>query len=380
MRDAERRAWEVVKRAYEERTPARAARRPGRRLVLALVVVLGALAAAVLSPPGRAVFHRVREAVGIQQAEPALFSLPAPGRLLVVSAEHGGVWLVHDNGLKRRLGAYDDAQWSPHGRFVIATRGDELIALDVDHGVRWSLARRGPVWPRWEGTRIDTRIAYMTPKGLRVVAGDGTGDHLLDRYAGDVPAAWEPARLHTVAYFAGGAIVLREADTRRLVWRAPIRVTPSALEWSSDGRYLAVTAQHRVIVFDAGGHLRRTVSSLGSELIDVAFRPRTHRLAVSVRLPRRSEVRIVDIDHAGRARLLFAGPGVFGDIAWSPDGGTLLVAWPTADQWLFLRGSRVRAVANIREQFPRADHQGPLLEVAGRWCCSSLGSRDAVGR
>jgi hypothetical protein len=369
VRDAENRAWGIVKRAYEERTPVRTTRRPSKRLVLALVVAVGAVVAAVLSPPGRAVFHRVRVAVGIQQAEPALFSLPAHGRLLVVSAEHGGVWLVHDNGLKRQLGSYDDAQWSPHGRFVVATRSNELVALDVDHGVRWSLARRGAVWPRWEGTLLDTRIAYLTSNGLRVVAGDGTGDHLLDRYAGDVPAAWEPARLHTVAYFAGGGIVLREADTRRLVWRAPIRVTPSALEWSTDGRYLAVKSEQRVIVLDAAGHVRRTVSSLGSELIDVAFRPGTHQLAVSVRLQRRSEVRLVDVDHPGRARLLFAGPGLFGDIAWSPDGGWLLVAWPTADQWLFLHGSRVRAVGNIEEQFPRADHQGPQLELAGRWCC-----------
>lgn len=369
MRDAENRAWQVVKRAYEERTPARSARRPGKRLVLVVAVAAGAIVAAVLSPPGRAVFQSVREAVGIKQAAPALFSLPARGRLLVVSAEHGGVWLVHDNGLKRRLGSYDDAQWSPHGRFVVTTRGNELVALDVDHGVRWSLARRGVTWPRWEGTRVDTRIAYLTPRGLRVVAGDGTGDHLLDRSAGNVPAAWDPARLHTVAYFAGGAIVLRAADTRRVVWRTPIRVTPSALEWSTDGRYLAVESAKRVIVLDAAGHVHRTVSSLGNRLIEVAFRPATHRLAVSVRLPRRSEVRLVDVDHPGSARLLFAGPGIFGDIAWSPVGGTLLVAWPTADQWVFLHGSRVQAVATINEQFPRADDKVPLLQFADRWCC-----------
>jgi hypothetical protein len=173
-----------------------------------------------------------------------------------------------------------------------------------------------------------------------------------------------------VAYFAGGAIELRGADSRRLVWRAPVPVRPSALEWSTDGRYLAVKSAKRVIVLDAAGHVHRTVSSLGSKLSDVAFRPGTHRLAVSVRLPRRSEVRLVDIDRPGSARLLFAGPGVFSDIVWSPDGGTLLVAWPTADQWVFLHGSRVRAVASIKEQFPRADDRAARLEFAGRWCCS----------
>jgi hypothetical protein len=48
----------------------------------------------------------------------------------------------------------------------------------------------------------------------------------------------------------------------------------------------------------------------------------------------------------------------------------LLVGWPTADQWLFLHGSRVHAVGNIREQFPRRDHKAPVLQFDGRWCCS----------
>ena len=185
--------------------------------MLVLVVVLCAIVAAVLSPPGRAVFHRVREAVGIQHAAPALFSLPAPGRLLVVSAEHGGVWLVHDNGLKRLLGSYSDAEWSPHGRYVVATEPNELVALDLDHGVRWSLARRGAsVAALGRDADVDTRIAYLTPSGLRVVAGDGTGDHLLDRHAGDGAAG-----LGSRAPPHGGLL-------RRRRDRAAARPTPAA--------------------------------------------------------------------------------------------------------------------------------------------------------
>ena len=70
----------------------------------------------------------MREAVGIEHAEPALFSLPAPGRLLVVSADDGGVWLVKSNGFMRKLGPYSDAEWSPHGLYVIATERNELVA------------------------------------------------------------------------------------------------------------------------------------------------------------------------------------------------------------------------------------------------------------
>jgi hypothetical protein len=370
VRQAEERAWQVVRQAFHERTPQPARSRASNRLLLAGVAVLAVVAvAAIASPPGRAVFQKVREVVGVQQAESALFSLPSKGRLLVVSSDNGGVWLVRDDGYKRRLGSYTDAQWSPHGLFVVATTAHQLVALDIDHGVRWTLPRRA-YWPRWEGSRVDTRIAYMTTSGLRVVAGDGTGDHLVDRYAQDVPPAWDPLRLHTVAYYSGGAIVLRNADTKRIVWRAPITVLPSDLTWSTDGRYLAVTSSHKVIVLDTRGRLHRTVTTLGEGFVGAAFQPHGHRLAVSLRTPRGSEVRVVDVDHPGHARLLFAGPGTFGDIVWSPDGRWLLLAWPTADQWLFLRGSRVHAVANIREQFPRHDGLGPLLQLDGRWCCA----------
>jgi hypothetical protein len=367
----EERAWEVVRRAFEEQgAPAPRRRNVSRSAVIvAALAAVGVVALAALSPPGHAVFQRVREAVGVEHAEPALFSLPAPGRLLVVSSDRGGVWLVRSNGFMRKLGPYSDAEWSPHGLYVVATEANALVALDPSGGVRWKLARRDPSWPRWEGTTTDTRVAYFAAGGLRVVAGDGTGDHLLDRYAGDVPPAWDPARLHTLAYYSGGAIVLRTADGK-LLWRTGIPTTPASLEWSTDGAYLAVTAPGKVVVLDARGRIRRTVSMLGSQLRQAAFRPGTHELAVVVRTPARSEVRLVDVDRPGQARLLFAGPGTFGDVVWSPERGWLLVNWPAANQWVFINGRRVHAVANIRQQFPRSDGLGPMLELAGRWCCS----------
>lgn len=364
----EDRAWEIVRRAFLERTPT--SRRASHKLVLAATAAaVAAVVVAALSPPGRAVFKSVRKAVGIEHAQPALFSLPAPGRLLVVSADDGGVWLVKSNGFMRKLGPYSDAEWSPHGLYVIATERNELVAFDPDGSVRWKLARHDPAWPRWEGTFTDTRIAYIAASGLRVVAGDGTDDHLLDAYAGDVPPAWDPVRLHTVAYYSGGAIMLRRADGS-VVWRTPIKVIPSNLEWSSDGRYLAVVSPKQIVVVDQRGHVHRTISMLGAELRQATFKPGTHEVAVVVRSAGRSEVRIVDIDHPGHARLLFAGPGTFGDVEWSPAGAWLLVNWPEANQWVFIKGKQVRAVANIRQQFARADGLGPMLELSGRWCCA----------
>jgi hypothetical protein len=81
-------------------------------------------------------------------------------------------------------------------------------------------------------------------------------------------------------------------------------------------------------------------------------------------------VRVADVDHPGSARLLFAGPGTFGDVVWAPTGSWLLVNWLDANQWVFIKGKQVRAVGNIRQQFARDDGLGPLLELSGRWCCS----------
>jgi hypothetical protein len=360
MSDAEERAWEVVRRAFEERTP-QPRRRPHARLAVgALAVVAAAVVLAALSPPGHAVFETVRKAVGVEHAAPELFSLPGGGRLLVVSGNE--VWLVQPDGARQSLGPYMDAAWSPHGLYVVATRANELVALDPHGNVRWTLARRDPSWPTWTGTRTDTRIAYDSADGLHVVAGDGTDDYLLDRHAGKVPPAWDPARTFTLAYYSGGAIDLRES-TGKLVWRRYISVLPTSLAWSSDGRYLAVFSQSRVVVLDASGRLHRTVSILGATLFTGAWAPKSHRLAVSVRLSGRSELHVVDVDRPGHGHLVLAGPGAFGDVAWSPTGSTLLVDWLTANQWVFVTGTHAHAVGNIRAQFP-----GGTMFAAG-WCC-----------
>jgi hypothetical protein len=363
----EERAWEVVRRAFEERTPD-PRRRRSHLLAAVVVVAVAAVVAAVFSPPGRAVFHHVQEAVGVEQADPALFSLPAPGRLLVVSTGGGGVWVVRDNGFKRRLGAFEDAQWSPHGLYAVATTRDHLVALDEDGDVRWTLARVRASFPRWAGSVTDTRIAYLARSGLRIVGGDGRGDRLLDPTASNVPPAWVPGRTFDLTYVSGsGTIVRRDAVSGAVRWRRQADLLPLSLEWSDDGRLLAVTSVNRIVVLDPQGRIVRTIGALGSTITGSAFRPHSRRLAVSVRVGPRSELKLVDVDRPGHARLLFAGPGRFRDVAWSPDGTTLLVDWPTANQWLFLRGSKVHAVGNIREEFPRRDDVPPRLLVAGRW-------------
>ena len=172
---ARERSWAVVSAAFAEREPQprRRSWKPVAAVALAVVVVAG-----LLSPPGRAVLDEIRQVVGVEGSAPALFSLPAPGRLLVTAGS--GVWIVDEDGSKRLLGDYREASWSPFGRFVVAARANELVALTPDGTVRWSLARPEVRLPRWGGSRTDTRIAYFSRGQLRVVGGDGKGDRLLD--------------------------------------------------------------------------------------------------------------------------------------------------------------------------------------------------------
>jgi hypothetical protein len=361
----EDRAWEVVRRAYEERVPA--PRRSHRRRTLAVVLVAAlVVVAAFASPPGRAVLGSLRDSVAIVKTEPALFSLPAPGRLLVVSSAHGGVWVVNRDGSKRRLGDYLDATWSPHGLFVVATRENELVALEPDGTERWSLARPAVRFPRWTGSRVDTLIAYCTATGLRVVAGDGRGDRLVSPRACE--SAWRPGPRRVLTYLDRGVVVAQDVDARKILWRS---AGGGELEWSSDGKRLAVVAPHAVRVVDANGRPLRTLR-FRQRVLGAAFRPRTHEVAVQLRRGAarpRSEIRLYAVD--GRAsQRLFGADGVFGDIAWAPDGRWLLVDWPSASQWLFVpRTGRARAVSNLAGQFPRPDDGYPRFELAQRWCC-----------
>jgi hypothetical protein len=82
--------------------------------------------------------------------------------------------------------------------------------------------------------------------------------------------------------------------------------------------------------------------------VDAVFRPTSHEVAVARVHGSQSTAYVLS------GRDLFNGTGVFRELAWSPDGRWLLVAWQTADQWVFVRtddGRRLRAVANVSEQF-----------------------------
>jgi hypothetical protein len=338
--NAEERTWEIVRTAFEQRQPSPARRRvrPG----LVVVAAAAALAAAALSPPGRAVVNAVRRSVGIERAQPALYRLPAPGRLLVSGA--GGTWVVAADGSTRRLGSFAQASWSPHGLFVVASTPDVLAAFEPGGRLHWQLARPQIRFPRWGGTRADTRIAYLTTGRLHVVAGDGTGD-VDERLppAARVAPAWRPAAAdqHVLGYVtARGRVALVDAGSGKVRWISRPYASPRALAWSPDGGTLALAERTQVVLFAGATGRERTLPVAGVRALAFAG---DGRLAL---------VRGRSIVVGGRT--LFVAPSSLAGLAWSPDGGWLLSSLPAADQWVFVQtrgGHRVLAVSHIRREF-----------------------------
>jgi hypothetical protein len=358
--DARRRSWAVVRAAFAAREPVR--RRRDLRPALAIAVA-AALIAAALSSPGTAVIERVRKAIGIERAQPGLFRLPTGGRVLVSSSR--GVWIVQPDGSKRLLGRYREASWSPSGLFVAAARANELAALEPGGVLRWSLARPAVARPRWAGLHGDTRIAYLSGRRLRVVAGDGKDDRGVAAAARAVAPAWRPGLRHVLAYVDDRRrVVVYDADARATRFRAPIPEgwRPRDLEWSSRGRLL-VAARQGFVVLGAGG--RRLARRPLAGVVGATFSPEGRRVAVL----RRSDVLLLDTRRpAASPRRVFAGAGVLTGLAWSPDGRWLLIGWKTADQWVFVRvagARRLEAYSNVSAQFRSS--RFPSIEG---WCCA----------
>lgn len=359
--DARERAWSVAKSAFADRTPVRPASHWPR--AAAIAVALAAVAAATLTPPGRAVLDEVREVVGIERAQPALFSLPAPGRLLLAS--DAGIWVVQPDGSKRLLGDYREASWSPFGRFVVAARENELAALEPDGNVRWTLARRDVRFPRWTGSETDTRVAYVDRTGIRIVAGDGSGDRLLVPGARG-PLAWRPRAAFQLAYAdRRGRVVLIDAQTGRVLWRSRPDGPVVDLEWSSDGRRVVARrprARDDLAVYTARGALYTGFRTPRGTVTAGAMRPGSHVRAVALHVNGQARLLM-----PGVRRYALSGPGELTNLAWSPTGTWLLATWSTADQFVFVRadGKHIRAVSNVSDQF----RSRTFPQIEG-WCCA----------
>jgi hypothetical protein len=357
-REAGERSWEVVRNAFEERVPAR---RPRDWRPVVAVAIAAAVIAAALSPPGLAVLDSLRDAVrGEENAKPALFSLPASGRLLVNSGP--GVWVVQRDGSKRLLAGYREAWWSPHGLYLAAVGGHELRALEPDGDVHWSIGRKGEIRaPRWSFDGF--RIAYFARGALRVVNGDGTGDRLLTRDVRPSVSAWEPGS-HALAYVnTAGNIAVRNVDRAHRTAFVRTRLSPQQLAWALDGRLVAV-GPHAIGVFWRRGPQLRRIDVGSATIGGASVSPNGKRIAFIETRRGASTLQVTGVT-GGLTREIFKGAGSFTNVVWSPDGRWLLVDWSSANQWIFIRSVPVRrivAVSNIRANF------GEEPTLVG-WCC-----------
>jgi hypothetical protein len=369
--EARERARALVRTAYSS-TPPAAPPRHLRRRALQLAVALG-LVAALVSPAGAAIRHWVRDAVevGHQPSLPALTSLPAPGSLLVDSPR--GPWVVRASGSKRLLGDYAQSAWSPHGLFVAVTSRHQLAAVDPEGNVHWTVSRLGPVRdPVWSPDGY--RIAYLDGKELRVVAGDGTGDRPLARHVAPIAPAWQPGGLRRLAFLdAAGRVEVVRAGNGRSVFEVAPEPDTIGLAWSADGARLLVVRRSGLRVLDRQGRLVwQARAPAGMRVRAGALAPDGKRVTavLSTRSGAQSEVLL--LGPGGEKRRLFAGLGRFADVVYSPDGKWLLVAWRSADQWLFLSPAhprRIVAISDISRQFdPGTTSRAAFPSVAG-WCC-----------
>lgn len=372
--EAGRRAWDLVREAFVERERVPRIERGSRPLIA--VAIAAVVAVSAITPPGRAFVERLRDAVGRSPSQPALVRLPAPGRVLVVS--DSGVWVVHRDGSKRLLGAYDDASWSPRGLFVVAVQGNHLATVDPERQhVRWSLSRNETIKdPRWSGGGFDTRIAYRAGTSLHVVAGDGSPDTVVATHVAPIAPAWQPDS-HVLAYASrDGRVHVVDVDTRGELWAT--EAIPDLRGLSFHGRFLVARTRANARLYGRHGLIRFAAApalSKGRVLLDVVALPSGEAL-YSEYDPSADATAIV-LTHCfapdpclavGPAAILRV-PGEVENVTLSPDGRWLAAGWPAADQLLFFRVGRFNkmvAVSNVSREFePGGQGKAEFPRLAG---------------
>jgi WD40 repeat protein len=331
------------------------------------------LVGVALSPAGASVRRFITRALGVQHAAPVLFSLPARGDLLV--SGRGGTWTVAADGSTRRVGRWTGASWSPHGLYLIVVGADRLAAISPRGVPKWTLGRSRVADPSWFAP-TGYRVAYLSGHDLRVVAGDGTGDHLLATGVARVAPTWRPGHPYQLAYLTtAGRLVVRDGDSGLIAWSVKSPVNARQLTWSDDGQRLLVLSPQKALLYDADGRLVRKLTAFRSApLVGGALSSNGRELALVSGGPS-GEVTVTDPEAPHPvARRVLAGSGL-GQVDFSPDGRWLVITWPAANQWVFVRvvgAPRITAVSRIAQQFSSgATTAFPRLEG---WCCTAAGT------
>ncbi|MGK2932883.1 MAG: hypothetical protein ACSLFD_08980 [Solirubrobacterales bacterium] len=374
--EAEERAWQTVRMAFAEHEAAETGsrwvrwRHPWGWMVAAFAAV--AAAVLVITPAGASVTNWVEDVFDGRDLDSSkvVRSIPGGGSLLVDTAQE--TWVTGSGRSNRRLGEFSDATWSPRGLFVAAVDHDQLVALEPDGDVRWTLTRSAeislPTWKSPDGYRI----AYLEGNRLRVVAGDGTSDRLLATNSAQVQPAWRPGSKNVLAFARrGGGVEIIQTDSGRRLAALDERSVPRGLQWSVDGARLLVWGEREAKLLDLSASVRWSYRPPpGSPITSAATDPTaSHRVAV---LQGDGRTTVTLAGPGQEESVLLTAPGELENPVWSPDGEWLNLGWPEADQWLFLHGrglGQVDVVTDVAEQFsPGTTGPVPFPRVRG-WCC-----------
>ena len=371
---AAQRARAVVLEAYAAREPV-----PARRRRSALRLALGAACAvllvgvAVASPGTETLIRSVREAVAPKAVRHAAAPLRLPGGGSLLVRSPGSLFIQHADGSRLLLGPYRGASWSPHARFIVATAGPHLVTIDPHTGKnRWTITAAAPVsgarWSLEPTVPPCCRIAYLSAGAVHVIAGDGTGDHVLAPADDRVAPAWRPRSTDRALAFVApsGVVRVESAETGRTIARAREPFRPTAVAWSSDGSRLLVVGARQLVVLDLDGGrgTRRIAPEPGSTIASAAFLGSGHAIVLLRRLGGgRSSVVLVPT--AGPGRPLVTLVGTLAGLAPSPDGTHVLVGWRAAGQWLLVP---VTGTDRARRTIALAARLGATPQlVAGSW-------------
>jgi hypothetical protein len=240
------------------------------------------------------------------------------------------------------------------------------------------------------------RVAYRTGASMRVVGGDGLGDHELDPRVAPTPPAWSPVpsleqKINAEGVYGlalakpDGRVEMVEPDSGTVLWSSAPGPVPRTLAWSADGSRLVALSATELRVFAGDGRLLETMPLPPSmRATDGGFAPSGKSFAVTATSEtahgRRSAALLIPLGAADpQARRLLADPGTFTDLSWSPDGHWLLVAWRDADAWLFMRpehAADVETAGGITRQFsPGSQPIGTsAFPRPVGWCCTAFGA------
>ena len=312
------------------------------------------------------VVDRVREAVGVEHAQPALFSLPAPGGCSSLGRRRSG---SSRRTARSGCSAHTARQrWSPFGRFVVATRAQRARSARARRRRPLDARATGRVRsPRWTGTAQRHPDRYLDRTGLRHRRRRRHRRPRRGLRAASAPLAWRPGPTSTRVRLRSAASRVRRADTskRRLGGPRPGTPGPRTSARMVERRAAAAVLHPALLrVYEsAAAHRPGRPSARRRTPTRPSSRARTTSPYPGCRGARRSRARSGDGSGAVQRRRELLRP-----VTWSPDGRWLLVGSPTPTSGSSCRPEGtppIAAVANVSAQF----RSQAFPRVEG-WCCA----------